>query len=1064
MILLNVLMLGAQPIYTLLPESLPNSNKPAYWKNHLPYPGYWQQEVDYTIKAILIDSTNEIQGDMILKYANNSPDTLKKVYFHLYQNAFQPGSYYDQLKKAYREKTAYGPNESAGKGTLIYEIQADNQTLSFKIDNTIAEVPLNTPLAPGQTIELNLKFSSWFDGGGKERRRMKVFPVEAIHQEKIISLKHFDGVHWYPRIAVYDRRNGWDTYQHLSKEFYGDFGTYRVSLTLPPEYILEATGKLLNESIVLPDARKAELEITQFKDKPIGELANYLSPANPESLTWEFLAENVHDFAFTADPTYRRGETVVNGIRCISLAQEQNAGGWQDASKIAAKCIDLYSQHIGQYQYPKMVVADAQDGMEYPMLTLDGGHSPGYTGLLAHEIGHNWFFGMIGTHETYRAWMDEGFTQYLTMWAMDTLRHWKGIGISNDRKQQGYMKFMIEANKGYAGSLNTLADAYYAETGHPGMYSMAYHKTAVMLYNLEMILGKETFAKALQFYFNRWLFCHPYPEDFRLAITDYTHQDLTAFFDQWLEKDLYLDYGIQSVKHHKGKLTIQFIRKGTQIQGFDFRITQTGGGYQDYHLPDTKTCKTETGVTCLSPWYQLGALGKTHSITLEMPNKPIKIEIDPSRRFGDINLLNNRRGGALPIKAKGHWIQPLKQGMDWENYLLTIRPNIWWNAYSGLQTGLQVKGNYLNHHRITLAGWYAQGTPKVPDRTGALQIYKNDWHRFSYFTEWETPIPALGRGVEISIQSGFRDGAWRNAAGISKTWAAGNSQNLNQSSLYGGWVYLWRPQSAWQSYLLTPNSWGINQPNAYLKLGLKKQYRVFGGYGRWNLQLRNAAPGSDSDYRNIRFESIYEIDGLQEKIKLRYRGYFQLGEGNTPLESQTYLAGGNPEEMYGNDFYRARGFFADPWLNNYQGTSPNNVHFGGGYNLRGYTGYQAEFGDGSAAWYGNSGVSFNLELEFGKLIPLHLNILKDHVQLHTYLFGDGGVIGKSIQRTGFDKTVWDVFRSDWGAGAALDLYRSKRKQSKPLILRADFPLLLTQAPYTQDNFEFRWLIAVGRAF
>jgi hypothetical protein len=146
------------------------------------------------------------------------------------------------------------------------------------------------------------------------------------------------------------------------------------------------------------------------------------------------------------------------------------------------------------------------------------------------------------------------------------------------------------------------------------------------------------------------------------------------------------------------------------------------------------------------------------------------------------------------------------------------------------------------------------------------------------------------------------------------------------------------------------------------------------------------------------------------------------------------------------------------------GRRPSNVHFGGGYNLRGYSGYRAEFEDGGAAWYGNNGTSVNLELEFDDRIPFRPPFLKDHVKLDAYVFADAGILGRNLSRRGFDKPEWDKLRADFGIGTAFNLYRTRNKQTQPLIIRADFPFLLTTAPFIQDNFQFRWMVGVGRAF
>ena len=161
----------------------------------------------------------------------------------------------------------------------------------------------------------------------------------------------------------------------------------------------------------MPDDLRARLDIKNFAEKPWNSAPSIIIPYDSLSRkTWIYHAENVHDFAFTADPTYRIGEVEWNGIRAISMVQEPHASKWQNAAQFSADVIRVFSEDIGEYAYHKIIVADARDGMEYPMITLDGGKDPSYRGLLAHEIGHQWFYAMVGSNETYRAALDEGFT------------------------------------------------------------------------------------------------------------------------------------------------------------------------------------------------------------------------------------------------------------------------------------------------------------------------------------------------------------------------------------------------------------------------------------------------------------------------------------------------------------------------------------------------------------------------------------------------------------------------------------------------------------------------------
>ncbi|MDP6908432.1 MAG: hypothetical protein QF371_02950, partial [Flavobacteriales bacterium] len=395
------------------PNTFRTADNPLYWKNKKPDGAYWQQDVHYRIAAIVDEKTDIISAKMEMSYWNNSPDTLHEVFFHLYQNAFQPNSYLDKRDKANGVKHRFGKYEKEKKGTEIISLKVENQELKGELDNTILRIELNEPILPSSKTEFKIEFQTYFDSGSMGRR-FKKFPSG--------EFTHYNGVHWYPRISVYDRKFGWTTDQHLGHEFYGDFGTFDVSLNFASNYVVEATGFLQNRHKVLPQELRDKLEIKNFADKPWGEKASIITPYDStERKTWIYHAENVHDFAFTADPNYRIGEAEWNGIKCYSLALESHASGWQNAADYAAKTIQVFSEGIGLYKYHKMIVADARSGMEYPMITLDGGRDPGYRGLLVHEIGHNWFFGQVGNNETYRAALDEGFTQYLTAYGMQAI-------------------------------------------------------------------------------------------------------------------------------------------------------------------------------------------------------------------------------------------------------------------------------------------------------------------------------------------------------------------------------------------------------------------------------------------------------------------------------------------------------------------------------------------------------------------------------------------------------------------------------------------------------------------
>ena len=287
---------------------------PLHWKNRKPFQGYWQQDVSYEIRAILDDEKNLVDGVLVLTYTNNSPNELDRLYFHLYQNAFEPGSYQNQFENKY-------VSDSLCQHTEISQLLLDGESTDYEVDNTILLVTLadNQLIAPGKEVKISVNFKTYF---GSQGGRMKMYQQ--------FGFKHFNVVHWYPRISVYDRKFGWTADQHLGHDFYGDFGSFNVSITLPAHYILDGTGKLVNRSEVLPEELMKKLDISNFKDKKWGENPSIIIAESKETKTWEFRAENVHDFAWTADPTYRIGHAVAtlgNGsqIDCYSLAQEHHA-------------------------------------------------------------------------------------------------------------------------------------------------------------------------------------------------------------------------------------------------------------------------------------------------------------------------------------------------------------------------------------------------------------------------------------------------------------------------------------------------------------------------------------------------------------------------------------------------------------------------------------------------------------------------------------------------------------------------------------------------------------------
>jgi hypothetical protein len=881
--------------------------------------------------------------------------------------------------------------------------------------------------------------------------------------------KHYDGVLWYPRISVYDRKFGWTTDQHLGREFYGDFGTFDVELTFASNYILDATGNLINREEVMPAELRQKLDIKNFANKPWGSKPSEIIPYNPnERKTWKFHAENVHDFAFTADPTYRIGEAEWNGVKCISLAQEPHAAGWQNAAEYTALVIKTYSEDIGMYVYHKMIVADARDGMEYPMLTLDGGYDPEYRGLLAHEIGHNWFYGQVGSNETYRASLDEGFTQFLTAWAQEKIdgdtivenpeRNWytrKFVEPNLVRYRTAYRTYLVDAIRGNDPQLNTHSDGFNGALQHGGGYRQVYYKTATMLYNLQYVLGDELFLKSMQHYFNQWKIAHPYYEDFRNSIINYTGADLNWFFDQWLETSKTIDYSVKSVK--KGKQTdeykIVFERKERMHMPIDFSVYSKDGKEYKFYIPNTWFEK-KTDATILPRWIGWDLLKPTYEATVTIPGGIDKVQIDPSNRLADINMLDNTNTCPVDIKFDSR----IYNFPDNKVYPVYIRPEIWYNGYDGVKAGIHMNGNYMEYkHKFDLTVWYNTGVGQQSNLFNEAEL--SDYDKVNFRFNYSTATDKFVKGSSFFAGGKLLDGLWGLHFGIDK------KSESEKSRVYAYFKSMYRNSTASLNYLLYPEQWNAGMINNTLNVGIDHNYKYVKGDGKINLNFRTSALGSDYNYSAIKL-SVVNTNNLGKFVfKTRTFAQYGLGAFWAP-ESQLYFAGANPEELMENKYTRSVGFIPTDWVGAY-GTGINNFHMGGGIGLRGYAGYlvaqETLDGDVRTVYKGTSGASVSGELEFGKLIGISPRIVRNIFKFTPYLFGDAGVINMN---TDYERFELSSLRADAGIGTTLSIQKwGPLEMVNPLVIRFDMPLVLNRIPATEDEFfRFRYLIGISRAF
>lgn len=1060
-----------------------SSKNPLYWQNRKPDNAYWQQDVAYTIRAKMDEDKNVIDGSELLYYWNNSPDTLKVLYFHLFQNAFIKDSRLYNLYIANKQKPKLGKYENQGLGIVITSMSVDYNPVDIELDNTVMKVRLRQPLLPGARAAIKVDFQTYYDNGSI-RRRMKMYDAWGF--------KHYNGTQWFPKICVYDRKFGWDTYQHLNREFYGDFGSYDVTLNFPSNYIIEATGVLQDREKTLPDTLREKLDVKNFANKKWDEAPSVVIPYKKgERREWHFKADNVHDFAFTADPTYRIGTAYWKGIECVAIVQEPHASGWQHAADYVAKIIQTFSEDIGMYQYPKMVAADAADGMEYPMLTLDGGREPGFHGLLVHEIGHNWFYGMVGNNETYRASLDEGFTQFLTSWG---LRRIDGDTEIHDRQKSWYRRLFAEPVNvmdrntlyGYTVTalnqnelpLNTHSDDFHSALDHGGGYGMVYYKTASMLYNLQYVLGDSLFHSALKHYFSQWRFAHPYFEDFRASIINYTHVDLNWFFDEWLETTKQVDYSVSGISRIDGadSFAIKFRRKGEMQMPVDFTVTAKNGGIQSYTIPNTWFAKDE-GIPALAKWYGWGKMYPTYTAHVQVPSGIRSVQIDTSYRLADRDWEDNYKTRGLPFRPQA--IKLKFDGgpngpADRRHYRMYWRPDLWWNPVDGIKAGLHIEGDYMHTlHNLDASIWW--NTHVLQDTRYGVYVNEGQYDRYApvnYSFNYTSPLSRRYPKFQLQLNSRLLDGLWYHRGGFNWLFNDQNTIRLFAQTM-------WRKDSNALNYLVYPTEWSSMPANANSSINLEwtHRYSYVKGAGMYTLSAR--APflangeGKAFNYAYAQLESInYNRLG---KLEVRTRLFGRYGTGtNIPYESALFIAGANPESLMEDKYTRTRGFIPEEWqdISRFQ---TNHFQQGGGLNLRGYSGYfvaDERGGNVLIGYKGRSGASGSIELDVDDYFPFRPKLTRNWLHADVYAFADAGIIQLSniASTAGFYNIMptdkWSDLRVDAGAGVAITIKSwGVFEKARPLTIRFDVPVFINRPPYANPQYAtFRYVVGINRSF
>ena len=601
--------------------------------------GYWQQKADYKMEVSMDVKTYQYKGKQELIYTNNSSDTLRKVFYHLYNNAFQPGSEMDMRLQSVKDpdgrmvnkikvddKTT--KNESRIAKLLPNEIgylhisnfKQDGQSAVAKEVETILEVTLAKPILPGKTTTFTLDFDGQVPLQIRRSGRNNKEGVE-------LSMAQ-----WYPKIAEFDFE-GWHADTYIAREFHGVWGNFDVKITIDKNYLLGGTGYLQNGN---------EIGYNYQNEGVIVKI-----PKKQKTLTWHFVAPMVHDFTWAADKNYIHDVVKTDFGTTLHFIYKNNPKileNWKIAQPKTVQLLNFFNTTVGKYPYEQYSVIQGGDGgMEYAMCTLILGEGTlqGLIGVIAHEMGHSWFQHVLATNESKHSWMDEGFTSFIEDLGVNELDEKK---VANPFAG-AYKAYINLANSGKEQPLSTHADRYDENRS----YSIAsYSKGELFLTQLEYLIGKENLMKTVKRFYSEFKFKHPTPNDIKRTAERVSGANLDWYLTDWTKTLNTIDYGIKNVESATDgikKTGVSLERIGRMPMPIDILVEYTDGTKETFYIPlrmmsfEKENPTPEIKRTILKDW----AWGNpNYFFEIDKEKTAIKkITIDPSGLMADVKPDNN---------------------------------------------------------------------------------------------------------------------------------------------------------------------------------------------------------------------------------------------------------------------------------------------------------------------------------------------------------------------------------------------------------------------------------------
>jgi hypothetical protein len=579
----------------------------------LPGPDYWQQKVDYRIEATLDPSTHMLTGSEIIRYHNNSPHALSVLWLKLDANLC------DEESKAHVlavPPLLFGDSvfdfTCDGGGISLDRVAGGGRDLAQEVLGTIARVELPHPLPAGGMTEIEIDWRATIPeyGYGRTGRDGSLYQV----------------AQWYPRVAVYDDVGGWNLAPFLGAgEFYQEFGDFMVALTAPDNFVMTATGTIVNPDAVLTDEQQARLARADTSEDAVAIITESEARSNrgrraSGTKTWRFAAENVRDFAFAMAPDFRWDASSYDGIR-IQTFYRPEAELWEEANRMSWVTIQHFSDRLFHYPWPHATTVEGpNDGMEYPMLTFVPTETTreGLYWVLTHEFGHEWYPMIVNSNERLHPWMDEGFNTFINIESVEV--YFEGEPYAEAISVQPLELWAEHAIAGAEQAMALPPDEQH------DLFWAAYFKPALMMHLLQFeVLGKERFDRALSEYTHAWAFKHPTASDFIRSMQNSAGTSLDWFWRGWVYSTARLDQSIAGVSmSDEGVTEIRLENLGDMVMPAELQVGFADGTSETVRLP-----------------VEMWKLGPEYTYRVPDGREVTAVTLDPRAVYPDEDRLNN---------------------------------------------------------------------------------------------------------------------------------------------------------------------------------------------------------------------------------------------------------------------------------------------------------------------------------------------------------------------------------------------------------------------------------------